>query len=377
MNRSRGGSGLISAALIVRDEELYLGGCLASIASIVDEIVVVDTGSQDRSREIARAHGAHVFEHEWANDFAAARNAALDHATGDWILYIDADERMRPYDRDRLREELNTPNLYSMTVRFFPQSGFTAYREHRLFRHVPALRFRGSMHETIRPDLDRIIRSGKGDCGTCDLIIDHLGYDGGRRRKADRDLPLLQKELQADPGRIYLWWHLGAAYRDIDRIAEAERAWLRGIETARGCGSDEPDIALCHIELVKLKLQRGEDVVALVDEAICLRPHNLLLHWLRARGLASAGRHAEAIAIFAWLGAIDPDTLLSDVSYDRRILGADALAEAGHCAFIIGDYDQSEAWYRRAALLAPGNLEFSVKQRFAAERARRGAAPRR
>ena len=355
--------------MIVRDEERYLDGCLASIASIVDEIVVVDTGSRDRSRDIAAAHGARVFEYEWRDDFAAARNAALDHATGDWVLYIDADERVRAYDRDRLCDELRKPKLCAATVRFYPQSGFTAYREYRLFRRLPTIRFRGAMHETIRPDLDRILRAGKGACGPSDLAIDHLGYDEGRRRKADRDLPLLQKELLADPERVYLWWHLGVVYRETGRMADAETAWMRGVDTVRRRGSDQPDAVLCHIELAKLRLQRGDDVTTLVDESLRLSPDNLLLLWLQARGLAVAGRHAAAIPVFARLGSVDPDTLLSDISYDRRILGADALAEAGYCAFLTGDYRQSEAWYRRAALLAPGRLEFSVKQRFAAARA--------
>jgi glycosyltransferase involved in cell wall biosynthesis len=82
----------VSAALIVRNEENHIGACLRSIRGLVDEIIVADTGSCDRSREIAAANGARVFDYEWHNDFAAARNHAIGQATGDWILYIDADE---------------------------------------------------------------------------------------------------------------------------------------------------------------------------------------------------------------------------------------------------------------------------------------------
>ena len=93
----------LSAALIVRDEENHLGACLQSIAKLVDEIVIADTGSRDRTREIAFAHGARVLDYQWHDDFAAARNYAIDQASGDWILYIDADERARSYDRQILR----------------------------------------------------------------------------------------------------------------------------------------------------------------------------------------------------------------------------------------------------------------------------------
>src|ERR1700749_3060760 len=84
----------ISAAMIVRDEEAVLEECLRSIRDEVDEIVITDTGSTDRSREIAAAFGARVLERPWDDDFSAARNHSLEAATGDFILYIDADERL-------------------------------------------------------------------------------------------------------------------------------------------------------------------------------------------------------------------------------------------------------------------------------------------
>ena len=77
--------------MIVRDEEQHLPACLESIHNFVDEIVVVDTGSQDRSKDIARNYGARLFDFAWRDDFAAARNVALEQSRGAWILYIDAD----------------------------------------------------------------------------------------------------------------------------------------------------------------------------------------------------------------------------------------------------------------------------------------------
>ena len=86
----------IGAAMIVRNEERFLDDCLASIAGQVDEIVLVDTGSTDLTLEIAGRYGARIIEYPWSDDFSAARNHALDHASSDWILYIDADERLGP-----------------------------------------------------------------------------------------------------------------------------------------------------------------------------------------------------------------------------------------------------------------------------------------
>jgi len=364
---------LISAALIVLNEERFLEGCLRSLAGIVDDIVVVDTGSSDRSRAIAAANRARVFDHAWHDDFAAARNQALDHAIGDWILYIDADERLRPYDRAVLERELADSRLCAAMVRFYPRTGFTAYRELRLFRRDPAIRFRGAMHETVVPDIERIIASGQGVRGNSELTIDHIGYDGDQSHKTERNLRLLIKELQVQPGRAYLWWHLGAIYRDLDRIADAEAAWLQGIEIARRSGASRPEdawcFAECFAELAKSRLLNGEDATMLIAEAHRFNPENLLVLWLEARQLVGAGRYAEAIPIFERLGSVDPDGVVAGAAYDRRILGAGAFAEAGYCAFQLGHYRESEAWYRRAEQQAPDCLEFRVKRQLAAKRA--------
>jgi tetratricopeptide (TPR) repeat protein len=330
---------------------------------------VVDTGSRDRSREIATAHGARVLDYEWHDDFAAARNYAIDQASGDWILYIDADERARVYDRQILEGELGDPRLCACQVRFYPRTGCTAYPEHRLFRRDRQIRFRSAIHETILPDLDRIVAAGRGRIGSTRLTIDHLGYDGDQSHKAERNLGLLAKQVKADPDRIYLWWHLGSVYRDLGRLAEAEAAWLRGADVARRRPSRGPEIALCLIELAKLHLVRGDDPRVLIDEAKALQPDNLLVHWIEAHMLAADGQYTQALAIFGELANIDPDTLLAELSYDRRMFGASAFAEMGYCAFRMGCYAESETWYRRAEALEPGCLEFRVKRQLSGNRA--------
>jgi len=356
---------LLTAALIVKDEEKHLAACLRSIAGIVDEIVVVDTGSSDHSRQIAASNGARVFEYYWHDDFAAARNYAIDHAESEWILYIDADERARAYERPSLEGELANPALCACTVRFHPRTGFTAYREHRFFRRDPRIRFQGAIHETIRPDLNRLVAAGLGGIGSSELTIDHLGYDGDQTHKLERNLRLLQKQLQVDPDRIFLWWHLGTVYRDLDRRLEAEAAWRQGVEIARRNSVSGAEDSLCFIELAKLHLSNSQEALKLLREASGFQPDNLLLHWMEARLLAEVGRYDEAISIFQYLASIDANSLVSDVAYDRRILGAWAFAEMAYCAFRRGLYQESKNWYQRAEALEPDCLEFRVKRQLA------------
>src|SRR5438132_13758737 len=90
-----------SLCMIVRNEEQNLAACLESVADLMDEIVVVDTGSNDRTGDVARRFGARVFDFPWVDSFAAARNESLRRATGDWIFWLDADERINAPDRPK------------------------------------------------------------------------------------------------------------------------------------------------------------------------------------------------------------------------------------------------------------------------------------
>ncbi len=100
---ARGPAAIVSLTMIVRNEENNLPRCLESVRGLFDEVVIVDTGSQDRTIEIARSFGAKVFEFVWVDDFAAARNEALAHATGDFVFWLDADDVVEPAERDKLQ----------------------------------------------------------------------------------------------------------------------------------------------------------------------------------------------------------------------------------------------------------------------------------
>src|SRR5207248_6049870 len=137
---AQAGRARVSLSMIVKDEEANLPGCLLSVADLVDEIVVVDTGSSDQTREVARQHGARVHDFPWIDDFAAARNESLRHATGDWIFWLDADDRLNEENRQKLRgvfAGLKDENVaYAMKCRCLPdpQTGTATVVDHvRLF----------------------------------------------------------------------------------------------------------------------------------------------------------------------------------------------------------------------------------------------------
>jgi glycosyltransferase involved in cell wall biosynthesis len=364
---------LLSATLIVRDEERVLGACLSSLDPIVDEIIVVDTGSTDRSAELAARHGAKVFHFAWNDDFSAARNFAIEQACCPWLLYIDADERLREGDRGALLAALSAPGAVAATVRFYPRTGFTAYRECRLYRRDPRLRFEGIVHEGILPAIRRLITAEGGRILDCDLTIDHVGYDGPQTHKSERYLRLLARAIESNPGRIYLWWHLGSIHRDLGRIDEAEACWRRGLALARARGPRDGDDCLCHVELIKLELARGGDGAELIAEGRRLRPDHHLLQWLEAKSLMRRGRFGDASAISAALARIDPDTVVAENAHNKRLFGAGAADLAAECAFRAGDYVEAARWYAVAEAATDGALEYRCKRRLAEIRSRRAA----
>ena len=366
---------LLSAALIVRNEGRFLDGCLASLKGRVDEVVVVDTGSTDQTCDIARRAGARLLHHAWVGDFAAARNASVDAARGTWILYIDADERVVEFDRAAVEAELADPRYVCHTVLFRPAVGYTRYREFRLFRNRPDLRFQGVIHETLVPALHDIeARTGLA-IGDSHVALDHLGYEGDLTHKHRRNLPLLQARLEREPRHVYCLDQLGLSLLGLGDAAGAEAAWRRAIDVIRVTGPTGMVDSLPFLHLANLLVDSKRDASAVLDEGCRQFPQNHSLTWLQARHLVEQGRHADAIPLFTRLAAIDASRLgPAKLAFDASIFGAQAHAALGLCAFRLGRFRESAGHYARARALAPHDLEIRTKHAVAAMKAGAEAA---
>jgi glycosyltransferase involved in cell wall biosynthesis len=165
--------------MIVKNEEANLADCLQSVADLVDEIIIVDTGSTDRTPEIAALFGAKVVDFPWVESFAAARNEALRHATRAWIFWMDADDRLDEANRGRLRElfsGLKPDNVaYAMKClcRAEPGSETGTVVDHiRLFPNHAKIRWQYRVHEQILP----AVRPLGGAVRWSEVVIHHVGY---------------------------------------------------------------------------------------------------------------------------------------------------------------------------------------------------------
>ncbi len=205
---------LLSLAMIVRDEEEMLPGCLASVKDVVDEMIVVDTGSKDSTVAIAKSYNAQVIEVAWRGDFAAARNVGLSAARGKWILVMDADERFVG-KRKVLLQALNKPGVIAFDV---PIHNEIDGREDlhstiRLFRNLAGVRFERRLHEQVIPSLVRVRPDGRIE--PAPFHLRHLGYSSVevvRKGKRERNIVLAKAEAEAHPDEPFTIYNLGVEY---------------------------------------------------------------------------------------------------------------------------------------------------------------------
>lgn len=364
---------LLGAALIVRDEADHLTRCLTSLAELVDEVVVVDTGSVDATVQVAESFGARVLHRTWDGDFAAARNLGLDAVTADWVLYIDADEHVRPLARADLAAALADPDGKHLAHRVWLQArhAFTPYREYRIWRNRPDVRFHGVIHESMTRDLFRIAADEGLAIGDVDLYLEHEGYEGDLTAKHRRNLPLLREQVRADPTRVYLWGEIGRSHAGLGQLADAEAAWEEGLARLRAHGPASSADCLALVDLIALRAESGRPDAALVAEADALFPDNALLLWAGSIDAAARQDHAEVVRrLDRLLDGEHPDLAAGRFAVDRRILGHWGHHARGLARFHLGDHAGAAADFRAAEADAPDVEEYAVKRRLAEARAR-------
>jgi tetratricopeptide (TPR) repeat protein len=208
----------LSACLIVRDEEKHLAKCLESIRGVVDEIVIVDTGSSDNTLAIADQFGATIGHFDWSDDFSAARNHALSLSKGNWVLWIDADERLSTNANGAILAALVRPHFGGYTTPIINYLGETEaesqfqHRPCRLFQRLAGIEFSGRVHEQIAPS---ILALGLPIAQLEGVVIHHYGYqsaDVANKNKRTSNFELIRAELNQNPNDAFQWFNLANAH---------------------------------------------------------------------------------------------------------------------------------------------------------------------
>ena len=279
----------LSACLIARNEQELLSDCLRSIVGVVDEIVVADTGSSDDTKAIAARMGARVLDVVWDDDFARARNAALDAVRTPWVLVIDADERLDRGTTSRLGAAMAT-NALAMLVAVDSDDGRGRVERRllpRLFQRHPAIRFDRPVHESIMNALAALGQLNLVDSG---VRIIHIGYRHEvvkTRNKVARNLRILRR-ADREGGDLFNLYKLAQTLSGPDQAEEQQAAWLRALGRAEALDEDErrqlPFLPTIYFQAALGHRRHGDPraATAALDLGIGRHPESPELHWLRA-----------------------------------------------------------------------------------------------
>ncbi|MEL6819557.1 MAG: glycosyltransferase [Pseudomonadota bacterium] len=355
----------VAAVMIVRDEERFLERCLNSISAHVTQTVIVDTGSNDSSIDIANSFGCTIVQKPWEGDFAKARNHAFEHTDADWCLYIDADERLLVPQGMSLGQSLDDAEAAAFFVRFIPKLNFTPYHEIRLFRNDPRIRFRGNMHESAHDAIREVCLSDGLAIKPLDVLIEHHGYEGDPARKYDRNLPLLKQATKEQPERAFIWTHLGETLAGLGKIDEAREAFGEAIRLSSDSSNQKQrvDGSTAWAQLLRLEVEHDPvTAVALGRQAWKSYPGQHAIALQFASALLRNGEISQAIPILEGLEAVDAESFFDPLAaYDKRIFGEWSNALLGDAHFMSGDKEKASLAYGRATALAPDVQEYRVK----------------
>jgi len=208
----------LSLCMIVKNEEKNLPVALDSVKDIVDEIIIVDTGSTDSTVEVAKSYKAKVYDYVWTGDFSEARNESIKYATGDWILYLDADEKIDEENKEKIRKIIRRKDIDAVNmIEIIPQKEGSLFKKVstdycRLFRNKPEYKFVGKVHEQI---LDSILKN-RGKVEKSDIEIIHWGFnisEEKQKEREERNLNLLLEELKSKPKDPFVHFNLGITYK--------------------------------------------------------------------------------------------------------------------------------------------------------------------
>ncbi|MBD1940077.1 glycosyltransferase family 2 protein [Microcoleus sp. FACHB-68] len=224
---------VLSLCMIVKNESKNLPRCLASAKPYVDEMIVVDTGSQDNTPEIAEKYGAQVSYFEWCDDFAAARNYSIAQASGDWILVFDADEEL-VVESEKFLEQISSP---SEIIAYFLTRTEKSYRlsmtplvTPRLFRNLPGIRFEGKFHEQLKYN-DQYISNYKVSVLESISIL-HYGYgeEELEQKNFSRNIPILERIRREEGLSLMLLYCLSGMYNDMQQPEKAQECCAEAFE---------------------------------------------------------------------------------------------------------------------------------------------------
>jgi glycosyltransferase involved in cell wall biosynthesis/chaperonin cofactor prefoldin len=339
----------LSVCMIVKNEAKNIARCLQSVSNIADEMVVVDTGSEDDTKAIAAKHGAMVYDFQWVDDFSKARNYSIDHATGDWILILDGDDEFEKKDGEKLLELINSEDAADIyifnTVCYIgskPGSDQIMNVNLRLFRNLPEFRYQGRIHESVAPP------SPNTKMKACDITIYHYGYLNSvvnEQNKRERNMRILGQQLKESPENPYFLFCMGNEYF---AIADYDKALEYFLSSYAKCHMQDIYVPKLMLRIVMSYEAKGSFGKALeyIEKALNFYPQYTDAEFLRGGIYHKTGNVIKAVSSFErCLQMGEPPSMLNFIIGVGSYRTCQALGSIYHQ---LGDLHEALNYYNKA-----------------------------
>jgi len=354
-------SATISLCTIVKNEEKYIAQCLQSVAGVVDEVVLVDTGSTDRTVKIAESMGAKVYHHPWQDSFSEARNYALQFVTSEWILQLDADEELEAEDKELLLRTIRTTksdSIFVPIINFLPDGASSKFYYRRLFRRTKG-HYEGIVHNQIVVE---------GTHTYAEVRIYHHGYNLSpeeMQSKYERSSKLLIKAIEENPDDVFSRFNLARIYRNQGKWEKCINEGMKGLQlNPKETLPSTYLMLLFDIAFSQLMLDNYDEAIRLCKEGLSYHPENVDLTFTLANALAKCNKFAQAVEEYRrFLNLVarmkaDPTFNLTTLIVDTWGFENKALNNLGQCLAELGKYEEAESLLREAIANNPDEVLF-------------------
>ena len=352
----------LSLCMIVKDEQEFLPDCLESVRNIADQIVIVDTGSIDNTVEIARRYGAKVHYFKWCDDFSAARNESIKYASGDWIFWIDADERLLPESIPELKSMMkyeNKPVIYKVHIRNIIKDGqnHSLSNAHRLFNNNRGISFSGRIHEQVSPSVAKL----GGEERDSNIGLYHVGYnleDKQTEEKMGRNRKLLKNMVREFPNDAYAHYTLAQYYGIMNNPEKA----LVHYRKAYDLKQFEPAMTASLLNIMSgnlLKVDRIDEALEYTTKSISMKPVQASGYYLLYKISVANKEDDNAIKWLQKLSAVTEKIQNSKTTLSTDILiNEDQIQlSLGSLYYKNGKIDEALECYEKAFRNNPDNID--------------------
>ncbi|MDO8092741.1 MAG: tetratricopeptide repeat protein [Candidatus Brocadiales bacterium] len=347
----------ISLCMIVKNEARWLSRCLNSVKGLVNEMIIVDTGSTDETVKIAKGYGANVFHHPWNDNFSESRNYALKHAAGDWILHLDADEELVQEDIPLVKGIIKKKELNGVYCLFYStqnaSSGHSKFFLPRLFRNNIGICYRGRIHETpVIP----------GNTSFSNIRIIHYGYsldEVTMATKRKRNASILLEEVRKNPKDVALHFYLAKNYYEqelYDLSLKEGEAVLTIFSNDNIAKKPELEIFLimAYSHYNKGNYQEAE---RLCTQAIERKPNYIDPYFFLGHLYLMQDKYASSIASFQRYFQIK-DTLKKNPEFNHLVIYSFTKSHEAHAGLgtafgKLGNYAASINQFKKAISICP------------------------